>query len=357
MPEYAVVSDIWGVTESPEGYLGSADPSNIWKIGDKYYMLTGNLCVLNMFRDMPDAPKKYLGDHTELFVSKDLKKWEHKGQFYNRREDNSWTDESEDDMCPSFLPLPDGKNSGRLSGKYLLLFIAHNKGTQYYIGTYKEGYRFIPEKHGRMSRVDNCFFAPEALMTPDGRQVMWAWMQDNPSGTCDSRLEKEYGWSGVYSFPRSLWLNEDGGLGMAPVDEIKNLRYNYTDNISELSGTSCEIIVRFASPGKNGIKVRCSADGKEYTRIYYDNEKKELVCDMSNSGSQFRKVESLPFELKEGEKLEIHILIDKSVIEVFANERQAIARRIYPDPESTGIELEGDILSAEGWEIMPTNMY
>ncbi len=358
MPEYAVESDTWGITETPDGFIGSADPSNIWKKDGLYYMQTGNLCVLNMFRDKPGAPKEYLGDRTDIFVSRDLKSWKHLGRFYERRDDNVWTDESEDDMCPSFLPLPFGKNSGVMSDRYLQLFIAHNKGTQYYIGTYdRENDRFLPEKHGRMSRVDNCFFAPEALMTPDGRQVMWAWMQDNPSGTCDIRLEKEYGWSGVYSFPRSLWLTPESELGMAPVDEIKLLRYNHSADVSKLSGTSCELHVKFGSAAGNGVRLRCSADGREYTHVYYDDVRKLLVCDMTHSGKQYLKTETMPFELKVGEKLSLTILIDNSVIEIFANERQAIARRVYPDPQSRGIVLEGDVLSAEGWEIMPTNMY
>ena len=194
-------------------------------------------------------------------------------------------------------------------------------------------------------------------MTPDGRQVMWAWMLDNPSGTCDIGLEREYGWSGVYSFPRSLWLTSDGDLGMAPIDEIKQLRYNHSADVSKLSGTSCELHIEFGSSAGNGVRLRCSADGREYTHVYYDDVRKLLVCDMTHSGKHYLKTETMPFELKGGEKLSLTILTDNSVIEIFANERQAIARRVYPDPQSRGIMLEGDVLSAEGWEIMPTNMY
>ncbi len=358
MPEYAVESDEWGVTNASDGFIGSADPSNIWKQNGTYYMQTGNLCVLNLFRNRENVPEKYLGDFTELFSSNDLKSWTHLGRFYSRRRDNSWTDETEDDMCPSFLPLPDGKNSGKSSGKYLQLFIAHNRGAQYYIGTYdRENNRFIPERHGRMSNVDNCFFAPEAVMTPDGRQVMWAWMTDNPSGGWDINLERGYGWSGVYSFPRSLWLNGDGELGMAPIDELDLIKYNHTYDISRLSGTSCAIHIVFGSVEGNGIRVRCSADGKEFTRISYSEEKKLLLCDMSKSGKHYNKIETMPFELKNGERLDFTILIDNSVIEIFLNDRQAISRRVYPDPESRKIIFEGDVLLAEGWEIMPTNMF
>lgn len=69
-----------------------------------------------------------------------------------------------------------------------------------------------------MSWVDNTYFAPEALMDAQGRQIMWAWLTDNPSG------EKEKGWSGVYGLPRALWLGKDGTLRMAPVRELETLR-------------------------------------------------------------------------------------------------------------------------------------
>ena len=38
-------------------------------------------------------------------------------------------------MCPSFLPLYDAKENGNKTDKWLQLFISHNKGCQYYIGT------------------------------------------------------------------------------------------------------------------------------------------------------------------------------------------------------------------------------
>ena len=122
-------------------------------------------------------------------------------------------------MCPSFLPLPKSADGGAPSGKHLLLFISHNKGCQYYVGTYDtQANRFVPDNHGRMSWVDNTYFAPEALVDGHGRQIMWSWLTDNPAG------EMQKGWSGVYGLPRSLWLGEDGTLRMAPVKELETLR-------------------------------------------------------------------------------------------------------------------------------------
>ena len=73
-------------------------------------------------------------------------------------------------MCPSFLPLPSRADGGEPSGKHLLLFISHNKGCQYYVGDYDtQADRFMPLNHGRMSWVDNTYFAPRRLST--GRDV------------------------------------------------------------------------------------------------------------------------------------------------------------------------------------------
>ena len=74
------------------------------------------------------------------------------------------------------------------------------------LGDYKKN-NFYPDNHGRMSWNDNGFFAPEAMIDGNGRQIMWAWVFDyRPKHMVSS------GWSGTYSLPRSLWLGKDGTL-------------------------------------------------------------------------------------------------------------------------------------------------
>ncbi|MFC5406217.1 glycoside hydrolase family 32 protein [Cohnella soli] len=352
-------------------YAGSCDPSNIWKKDGVYYMQTGNLCVLGKFGRKEDSPLEARGDWTDLFQSTDLKKWEYAGRFYERDRSNKWTLESEDDMCASFFPLPLTKQGGEPSGKYLQLFISHNKGGQYYIGEYREN-KLLLETHGRITWVDKAFCAPEALMDDKGRQIMWAWIVDNLED------ESSFGWSGVYSLPRTVWLGEDNTLRMAPVDELAMLRYNAKSfpaielsageqlELDGINGESSEIKLAI-TPGtaqKSGLKVRTSPDEEEVTLLYYDAETKELVFDSTRSGVNGWKVrEAAPFELKEGEQLELTIFIDKSVIEIFANERQAITRRVYPERvDSTGVYLYSEGGSAtfdtiQAWEMMPSNPY
>ncbi|UCD49160.1 MAG: GH32 C-terminal domain-containing protein [Phycisphaerales bacterium] len=372
-----IKSTEWGITETTDAQgntliYGSADPSNIWKKQGKYYVLTGNLLVLNKYGRQPDAPQDARGDRLYLFESEDLQDWAYKGVFYERNPE--WTDDSEDNMCPSFLPLPRSGDGGAPSGKHLLLFISHNKGCQYYIGDYdRKNDRFIPNNHGRMTWVDNTYFAPEALVDGRGRQIMWVWLTDNPEG------EEAKGWSGVYGLPRSVWVGDDGTLRMRPVRELEMLRCNektwsgitLADRgrtpLQGVVGDSCELEVTVeptTRTGRFGVMVRASARGEEQTLLYYDAPTSQLVFDATKSGMDgHRVVERAPLELMDGEALRLRVFVDKSVVEVYANERQAICRRVYPGrDDSLGMALfaEGGTAkfsSIKAWEMMPSNPY
>ncbi len=371
-----IKSTEWGITETTDGngkplIYGSADPSNVWKQDGKYYMLTGNLLVLNKYGRKPDAPLEHQGDRLYLFESNDLEEWRYEGVFYECNIE--WTDRSEDNMCPSFLPLPTSPDGGPASGKHLMLFISHNKGCQYYVGTYDtRAKRFLPEGHGRMTWGDNTYFAPEALVDDRGRQIMWAWLTDNPGG------EPARGWSGVYGLPRSLWLGADGTLRMRPVKELAMLRNDertfpdvtlddgQTKTLAGVVGDSCELQITIdpKSASQSGVKVRASAGGEEETLLYYDAEAKSLVFDSTRSGIDGRRrVERAPFELKPNEPLVLRVFVDKSVVEVYANDRQAICRRVYPGRnDSLGVTLfaiggEAAFSQVKAWEMMPSNPY
>ena len=181
------------------------------------------------------------------------------------------------------------------------------------------------------------------------------------------------------SLPRVLSLGADGRLRMNPPREIENLRFNgrrhadlavKSDSdvpIEGMGGRSLELAVNF-KPGEArqfGLKVCASPDGEEQTLVYYDAAEKKLKVDTtkSSTGPGPRGIEAGPLELAPGEPLQLRVFIDKSVVEVFANGRQAVMRRIYPTrPDSTGVALfsrNGDAQAAsiEAWEMMPSNPY
>ncbi len=373
-----VKSSEWGITEmigttADSIHIGSADPSNIWKKDGRYYMLTGNLLVLNKYGRAMNSPDNEKGDRLYLFESDDLINWKYLHRFYDSRRD--WTDASEDNMCPSFLPLPESPEGGKTSEKHLMLFISHNKGCQYYIGDYdKRNDKFNPLVHGRMTWNDNKYFAPEALVDDKGRQIMWAWVFDERP-----EMEIQYrGWTGTYGLPRSLWLGEDGTLRMQPVSELKQLRLNKQseNNISVASGKDVllkgmdkelmelEITFQPTQANEYGVKVCSSDDGSEETIISYNQVSKKLKVDTRKSSVGFgpKTIEEAPLELKNNEPLVLRIFIDKSIVEVFANDKQAIGRHIYPTLRGTNVKIFSDnattvVKSINAWEIFPSNPY
>jgi len=69
-----------------------------------------------------------------------------------------------------------------------------------------------------------------------------------------------------------------------------------------------------------------------------------------------------PLALAPGESLKLRVLVDRSVIEVFANDRQAITRRFYPSADSLGIKAfstggDSQLAALHFWEMMPSNPY
>ncbi len=92
-----------------------------------------------------------------------------------------------------------------------------------------------------------------------------------------------------------------------------------------------------------GIGVRCAPDGAEQTFIRYDRLHGMLLIDRQQS-SLSEDVElvnrSGPLALAANESLFLHIFLDRSVIEVFANYRLCMSSRIYPSrTDSLGVGL------------------
>ena len=104
------------------------------------------------------------------------------------------------------------------------------------------------------------------------------------------------------------------------------------------------------------MNVKGAAEGRAKTVIRYDHEKGELVFDASAAGADksldpwnppgargepHQDVECAPFRLSDGEELNLRVFIDGDIVEVFANDRQAISRRVFSPPQNKSISLCG----------------
>jgi beta-fructofuranosidase len=172
-----------------------------WQENGLYYALVGN----------KNNTPGYEGDSTSLFSSKDLKEWEYIGPFY--KSNRKWTPEYYDAACIDFFPL---KN------RYMIVTHVHSPyvHSQYYLGSYESGQRFIPEQYGVFSTLGHIVGAPETMADDKGRRIMMAWNMGGMGG-------KDAVWKSMSILPRVLDLDEDGQLKQTPVEELQSLRYNH----------------------------------------------------------------------------------------------------------------------------------
>jgi len=330
----------------------------IWKEEDGYYALSGT------YKDGANLVNGRNVDH--LFRSKDLATWEYLGPLI---EDGFWTEPGEDGAVPNFWPI------GR--GKHMLLFFSHKRAAQYYVGRYDtETHRLIPDYHGRMNYgpiVIGSLHAPSAAIDEQGRFLAIFNMKPGKA---------QSGWVGMMTLPRHLSLDADNSLRIEPVIEMESLHFDHhradpTDIpangevvLSGVEGKAMEFhaVIEPGSAREVGLCVFRSPDGAEQTRISlfrdtycrFENMH-SLQVDVSlaslRSDVRARPPEIGPLKLKEGERLDLRVFIDRSIVEVFANGRQCLTVRAYPErEESKGVSVfarggKAELVSLDAWRM------
>ena len=109
------------------------------------------------------------------------------------------------------------------------------------------------------------------------------------------------------------------------------MKSDTTYTLKEIVGDTMELEIVFDEPsaGEFGVKVLCGEDGSGGFTIATGNASKTLKVGYINP----------PFELKEGADLTLRIFIDKSMIEVFANDRQAAVAWHEYNPRDLHVSL------------------
>ena len=324
--------------------IGHWDP-DCWLIGDTYYGTTG-------------------GSNPPLFKSKDLKIWTLTGKNFLQHDMPDVT-LTEDIGCGNMF---------KLENKWMLLCISHGWGCRYYIGDWDENNeQFVPEHHGRMNwkRGDQSikqgsyadYFAPESLEAADGRRVMWAWLTLNETIRMLS----------IQSLPRELSLADDGSLLIKPIREMESLRY---DGISKKNLN----IPQETKEVKITIIENLDSDAYEIKMTIPKKEVFRKVCGFmlfsngdADSGLpiQFNPVYrsiflgelQVPFDVSElanDEDIEFRIFVDKYIVEIFINDKQAAVNAYMDYKDHTGFygfSAGDDMLIKELniWKVKPTN--
>jgi beta-fructofuranosidase len=232
--------------------------------------------------------------------------------------------------CPNLIPLGD---------KWLLtLSIWPGLGAHWFAGRF-ENERFVPESDGVLD-VDAGAFAHLAFRGPGGRTLQWAWINEQRE---QDPIDAD-GWAGAMTVPRELALDARGQLQLRPAAEITLLRREPVavatsgvarGDLLSFDGRCLDIEASFTLHDRQpvGMTLLASADGSERTRIVYQPEARRLSIERARSSIDptVRRQDLWgPLWLDDGEPLQLRVLLDASVLEVYANQRLALTTRVYP---------------------------
>lgn len=336
---YAKILDnpVLDAKDLPEG--GSAidfrDPK-VWREEDgTFYAVIGNRTA--------DGSGAIL-----LYRSKDGLKWE-----FVRTLDRCQNQYGKMWECPDFFPL-DGKQVLITSPQEMnpvgLEFHAGN-GTVCLIGNY------APEGKGFMRQYVQAidygldFYAPQTLLSPDGRRIMIAWMQN--WGTVGAK-PYHCRWFGQMTLPRELSV-KNGRLYQNPVRELENYRgccvmHNNIPvsgevNLPGVQGRVLDMTVDVHPTGGElyrWFRIRVAKDGEHETIIRYRPSDGTLKIDRTRSGLPHDIVHTRSFLVRpRGGEIKLRMILDRFSVEVFVNDgEQAASAVIYTRQEADAISFE-----------------
>jgi len=316
----------------------------VWKEGDTWYLLIG-------------SGTESSGGTALAYTSKNMIDWEYRGPFY-------MSDIQEYPYLgpvwelPVLLPLGTDRE-GKVKHIFLISPVGPGADVEvfYWIGTFdKEQFRFIPDsKEPQLIDVgDFHFTGPSGMVDPKtGRKLIFTIAQ----GERTPHLDYSSGWAHNGGLPVSVYLREDGRLGVEPIEELHSLRgeklasfrekplEEANELLANVRGDMLEIQVELEAKDAEqiGIKVRRSPNGEEETLIYYDIAEEALrVNRMKTTLDRFERSQGIQggkLELGE-ENLKLHIYLDRSMIEAYANGLRSLTTRAYPSrDDAQGVQL------------------
>ena len=247
--------------------------------------------------------------------------------------------------CPDFFPL---------GGKHVLLISTMGK-VRWRVGTYARQ-RFVAEKEGVVDW--GAYYAAKTMLDAEGNRILWGWITETRP---DADLIAA-GWAGAMSLPRVLTLNTENELEMNVADAAKKLRGTHINldakddaaarrkllETLRIHDLAAEIEFEF-HPNSEAFAIHLQSEaGENFVSIF---------C-LNKSGSREIRVDSVtaPVYGTAGSPVHLHLFLDGSVLEVFANGTTALTKRIYQVPTAPlMLKVEGDaaISSLNVWQMKP----
>jgi beta-fructofuranosidase len=258
--------------------------------------------------------------------------------------------------CPDLFEL-DGKWVILTSPQDMLPqgFEYHNgNGTLCLIGDFDDDLGVFVEQHDQSIDYGIDFYAPQTVLTPDGRRVMIGWMQN--WDTCNFRAQ-DIKWFGQMSLPRELSIR-NGRLYQNPIRELKDLRKNKVEyqnvtvsepiRLDQIHGRRTEMELTIRPQEETNLYqkffIRFAENEKYYTEITFRPRESVLKIDRKFSGSRRAIIHQRRSLVNSSNgELKLRIILDRLSVEAFINDgEQVVSSIVYTDSDAEGILFYAD---------------
>ena len=258
--------------------------------------------------------------------------------------------------CPDFFSL-DGKDVLLVSPQEMTaigLEFHPGNANVCLIGEFDRTANHLNRKNVQAVDYGLDFYAPQTLLTEDGRRVMIAWMQNWETSSCKPR---ELRFFGQMSLPRELSIR-NGRLYQTPVRELEacrgvkidyhNVLISGENSLRGISGRYLDMTVT-VRPGneKNMYKwfrLYVARDGEHFTFIRYKPETSTIKVDRTHSGFPHDIVNTREFPVRfSGGVIKLRIIMDRYSMELFVNDgEQAASFVLYTPIEASAVSFSSD---------------
>src|SRR5699024_10127587 len=206
--------------------------------------------------------------------------------------------------------------------------------------------------HGEFHEFDHGFdfYAPKTAIGENGETILIASMSIEES---DYPTENQ-GWSGCMTVPRVMTLAQ-GRIRQNPVADLEKLRYDgisaegyfnhFPRKMKDFYGDCYELIIDINENNASEIYIKLRMSRQEETLLIYNTESRLFTLDVEFSGKLPGNVDGTKRSVELEEDLrQLRIYMDKSSIEIFINEGEAVmSSRIFPDKRAHGVEMSTEI--------------
>ena len=265
--------------------------------------------------------------------------------------------------CPDLFPLAVENGSGEtkwvLSVNIFPGGLTGGSGNQYFVGEF-DGARFsTKQKQARWADYGRDFYASTSfsgMPQSDGRRLWIGWLNNWEY----ARKVPTSPWRGVQSIPRELRLrrSSDGfRLVQLPVAELRELRKwhvhlgdqscesaNQKLQAKHVHGESLEILAELELGAGGEVGFRLRKGPHQETVVGVDAAKSEVFVDRVHSGNvsfaeHFAGRQAGPITIGADRVVQLHIFLDRSSVEVFADDGSMVLSELIFPLAGDGVEL------------------